>query len=47
MAINLGFPEYLSQSIIIQNNNKSSRKCQVMKLVQLSTSLAYSEPIDI
>ena len=42
-AIHCGFPEYLAQSIIIQSSNRSSRKCHVMKLVQRSTSLAYSE----
>ena len=40
-AILRGFPEY--QSIIIQNSNIFSRNCHVMKLVQRSTSLAYSE----
>ena len=42
-AIHRRFPEYLAQSIIIQNSNRSSRKCYIMKLVQRSTSLAYSE----
>ena len=41
--IHRGFPEYLAQSIITQSSNNSSRKCHVMKLVQRSTSLAYSE----
>ena len=39
-AIHLGFPEL---SIIIQSYNISSRKCQVMKLVQRSKSLVCSE----
>ena len=43
-AIHRGFPEYLAQSITIQSSNRSSRKCYIMKLVQRSTSLAYSEP---
>ena len=34
---------YIYIYIIIQNYNRSSRKCHVMKLVQLSTYLAYSE----
>ena len=38
-----GFPEYLAKSIIIQSSNRSSRKCHIMKLVQRSTSLVYSE----
>ena len=42
-AIHRGFPEYLAQSITIQSSNRSSRKYHIMKLVQLSTSLAYSE----
>ena len=42
-AIHRGFPEYLAHSITIQSLNRSSRKCHIMKLVQLSTSLAYSE----
>ena len=42
-AIHLGFPEYLDQSIIIQSFNISSWKCHIIKLVQRSISLAYSE----
>ena len=42
-AIHRGFPEYLAQSITIQSSNRSSRKCHIMKLVQQSTSLAFSE----
>ena len=42
-AIHRGFPEYLAQSITIQSSNKSSRKCRIMKFVQRSTSLVYSE----
>ena len=42
-AIHRGFPEYIAQSINIQSSNRSSRKCHIMKFVQLSTSLAYSE----
>ena len=41
-AIHRGFPEYLAQSITIQSSNRSSRKCHIMKLVQQSTSLAFS-----
>ena len=41
--IHRGFPEYLVQSITLQGSNISSRKCHIMKLVQRSTSLAYSE----
>ena len=40
-AIHLGFPEYLTQSIIIQSYNRSSRKFYIMKLVQRSTYLTY------
>ena len=42
-AIHRGFPEYFDQSITIQSSNRSSRECHIMKLVQRSTSLAYSE----
>ena len=42
-AIHSGFPEYLAQSITIQSSNRSSRKCHIMKLVQKSTSFAFSE----
>ena len=42
-TIHRGFPEYLAQSITIQSSNISSRKCHIMKLVQRSTSLAFSE----
>ena len=42
-AIHRGFPEYIAQSITIQSSNRSSRKCHIMKLVQQSTSLAFSE----
>ena len=42
-AIYRGFPEYLAQSITIQSTNRSSRKCNIMKLVKRYTSLAYSE----
>ena len=42
-AIHRGFPEYLAQSITIQSSNRSSRKCHIMKLVQQSTSLEFSE----
>ena len=42
-VIYLRFHEHLAQSIIIQSSNRSSRKCHVMKLVQRSTYLAYSE----
>ena len=42
-AIHRGCPEYLAQSITIQSSNRSSPKCHVMKLVQRSTSLAFSE----
>ena len=42
-AIHHGLYEYLAQSITIQSSNRSSRKCNIMKLVQRSTSLAYSE----
>ena len=42
-AIHRGFHEYLAQSITIQSSNRSSRKCHIMKLVQQSTSLAFSE----
>ena len=41
-AIHRGFPEYIAQSITIQSSNRSSRKCHIMKLVQQSTSLAFS-----
>ena len=41
--IHRGFPEYLAQSITIQSSNRSTRKCHIMKLVQQSTSLAFSE----
>ena len=37
------YPEYLVQSIIIQSSNISSRKCNVIKLMQRSTYLAYYE----
>ena len=42
-VIQRGFPEYLAQSITIQSSNRSSRKCHIMKLVQRSTSLEFSE----
>ena len=42
-AIQLDLHEYLAQFIIIQSYNRSSRKCHVMKLVQLTTYLAYPE----
>ena len=42
-AIHRGFPEYIAQSITIQSSNRSSQKCHIMKLVQQSTSLAFSE----
>ena len=42
-AIHRRFPEYLAQSITIQSSNRSSQKCYFMKLVQQSTSLAFSE----
>ena len=42
-AIHRGFPEYLAQSITIQSSNRFSRNCHIMKLVQQSTSLAFSE----
>ena len=42
-AIHRGIPEYLAQSITIQSSNRSSRKCHIMKLVQRSISLTYSE----
>ena len=41
-AIHLGFTTYLDQSIIIQSYNRSSRKCYIVKLVQCSTYLTYS-----
>ena len=43
MYIYRGFTEYLAQSITIQSLNRSSRKCYIMKLVQQSTSLSFSE----
>ena len=42
-SIHCGFSEYLAQSMTIQCSNRSNRKCHIMKLVQRSTSLAYSE----
>ena len=42
-AIHIVFPEYLAQYIIIKSSNISIRICHVMKLVQRSISLAYSE----
>ena len=42
-AIHRGFSEYFAQSITIQSSNRSSRKCHIMKLVQRSTSLVFSE----
>ena len=44
-AIDRGIPEYLAKSIIIQSSNRSNRKCHVMKLMQCSTSLSYSESV--
>ena len=44
-AIHRGFPEYLAQPITMQSSNRFSRKFHIMKLVQLSTSLAYSESV--
>ena len=40
-AILIGFPEYLSQSIIIQSSNISCWKCHVMQLVQHSLMLYF------
>ena len=42
-AIHRGFHAYLAQSITIQSSNRSIRKYHIIKLVQRSTSLAYSE----